>query len=175
MEDDREFGRARDKAFRLLGIRARSEGELRLKLESAGFAPAVVDDVIARCRDLGYIDDGQFACQRARSLAAGRLVGNRRISFDLKGKGVADDLCDAAIASLDGALGEADRLRLLLKKRRTATAFSGQYGDVIVGRDNVKEKSKLIRYLMSKGFSLELIIQSIREKEDERFHDDDGE
>jgi regulatory protein len=175
MDGDREFGRAREKAFRLLGRRAHGEGELRLKLESAGFSPAVVDNVIARCRELGYVDDGQFARQRAKSLASNRLAGNRRISFDLKGKGIADDLRGAAIADLDDEFNEADRIRLLLQKRRAHAALFGQDGKEMDSRDNVKEKAKLIRYLMSRGFSLELIMQAIHAKEEERFHDDDGE
>ena len=86
MDEEREFVRAKEKAFRLLGIRAHSERELRLKLKSGNFSPAVVEDAILRCRELGYIDDEEFARQRARELATNRLAGNRKIAFDLQEK-----------------------------------------------------------------------------------------
>ncbi|MHB8091434.1 MAG: regulatory protein RecX [Syntrophales bacterium] len=165
MEEAVDFAKAKEKAFRLLGIRAHSERELRLKLKSGNFAPAVVEDVIVRCRELGYINDGEFARQRARALATNRLAGNRRIAFDLQEKGVAADLRAAAIAAVDEEMDEAERIRRLLGKR-----LPGQTS----GRTEEKEKARLIRNLMGKGFPLELILRTINEQEEEAVHDDDG-
>ncbi|MHB8829213.1 MAG: regulatory protein RecX [Syntrophales bacterium] len=164
MEEAGAFAKAKEKAFRLLGIRAHSERELRLKLKSGNFSSAVIDGVIQRCRELEYIDDGNFARQRARALATNRLVGNRRIAFDLQEKGVACDLREAAIAGADEELGEGERIRLLLQKRLLKETS---------GRPDEKEKARLIRNLMSKGFPLELILKIL--KEEQRVHDDDGE
>jgi regulatory protein len=164
MEEEGLFTKAREKAFRLLGIRARGEGELRLRLGSENFPPTVVENVIERCRELGYIDDGSFARQRARALAQNRLVGNRKIAFDLRGKGIDPDISAEAIAEIGEELSEGERIRRLLKKRlsgRTAAAT------------DEKEKAKLIRYLMGKGFSLELIMIILNDEE-KRIHDDDG-
>lgn len=165
MEEEREFTKAKEKAFRLLGIRAHSERELRLKLKSGNFPPAVVDAVIQRCRELGYIDDGNFARQRARALALNRLVGDRKISFDLQEKGVAADIRAVAIAEVDEELAEGERIRRLLGKRPP--------GRTSVKPDE-KEKAKLIRNLMGKGFSFDLIMRIINEKGEDAVHDDDG-
>jgi regulatory protein len=165
MDEEGELIRAKEKAFRLLGIRAHSEGELRAKLRAGDFSPAVVENVIQRCRELGYIDDGNFARQRARLLAASRLVGNRKISFDLQQKGVTGDLRTMAIAGVDEELDEAERIRRCLQKRGPGKT---------AGTPDEKEKARLIRNLMGKGFSFELIKRIINEKEEEGIHDDDG-
>jgi len=47
MEDDLLFERVRQKAFRLLSLRPRSEKELRAKLKERGFASPVVERVMA--------------------------------------------------------------------------------------------------------------------------------
>jgi regulatory protein len=164
MDEEGLFTRAREKAFRLLGIRARGEEELRLRLRSGNFPPSVVEDVIERCRELGYIDDGNFARQRARALAANQLAGNRKIAFDLRGKGIDPDVSAEAIADIGEELDEGERIRRLLKKRRPGRAAA---------KTAEKEKAKLIRYLMGKGFSLELILKIFNDEE-KRIHDDDG-
>jgi len=164
MEEADVLAKAKEKAFRLLGIRAHSEKELRLKLKSGNFSSAVIDGVIQRCRELEYIDDGNFARQRARALATNRLVGNRRIASDLQEKGVTGDLREAAIAGVDEELGEGERIRLLLQKRLLRKTS---------GRPDEKERARFIRNLMGKGFSLELILKIL--KEERLVHDDDGE
>ena len=165
MDEEREFVRAKEKAFRLLGIRAHSERELRLKLKTGNFSPAVVEDAILRCRELGYIDDGEFARQRARALATNRLAGNRKIAFDLQEKGVSGELRTAAIVGVDEELDETERIRRLLGKRP-----SGRTSD----RPDEKEKARLIRNLMGKGFPLALIMRIINETEEKEVHGDDG-
>jgi len=164
MEEADVLAKAKEKAFRLLGIRAHSEKELRLKLKSGNFSSAVIDGVIQRCRELQYIDDGNFARQRARALATNRLVGNRRIASDLQEKGVACDLREAAIAGADEELGEGERIRLLLQKRLLRKKSD---------RPDEQERDRFIRNLMGKGFSLELILKIL--KEERLVHDDDGE
>lgn len=172
MDGDSEFSRARDKAFRLLGIRAHSEKELRRKLKSGKFSSAVVEEAIERCRELGYIDDAQFARARARALAAGKLFGNRRIAFDLQERGVSGDIAEAAIAAVDEEIPEDDRIRRLLEKQRPVKTAGVIEGD---SPALFKEKARIIRNLMGRGFSLERIMQIINAREEEGFHGTDGE
>lgn len=171
MDGEGEFHRALEKAFRLLALRDRSEKELRRKLESAKFSPAVVDGVIERCRDLGYIDDARFARTLACTLAASRLLGNRRISFDLQERGIDGDIAAQAIAAADRELNEEQRLRSILEKRRTGRPADESNGDTSVF---FKQKARLVRNMMGRGFSPGLILQVINEREEEGFHGNDG-
>ena len=84
--------KAKQRAFRLLAMRARSEKELRAKLKEKGFDESTVEEVAARLRELNYLDDESFARQWARNLAVNKLFGNRRIEASLEEKGISRPL-----------------------------------------------------------------------------------
>jgi regulatory protein len=77
---------AMSRALNVLGYRARAKGELREKLLRAGYAEETVGEVVARLEELGYLDDEEFARERARSRA--RKYGPRRVFEDLRRTGV---------------------------------------------------------------------------------------
>jgi regulatory protein len=166
MNEDRELGRAEGKAFRLLTLRAHSEKELRAKLRAGGFADAVVERVIRRCRELGYLNDEAFARQRARVLAVSRLAGDRRIALDLRERGIDAGLSARVIAEVRGELGEEEAAKRLLRKK-----IRGRPVAALTER----EKARLARGLMGKGFPTGLILKTLKKTEEEGFHDDDGE
>ena len=86
---------AMTRALNVLGYRARSEGELRERLERAGYAGGTVEAVVERLRELGYLDDEEFARNAAREKA--RRYGPRRILVDLRHKGVDDEVAREAV------------------------------------------------------------------------------
>lgn len=87
---------AMTRALNVLGYRARAEGELRERLERAGYAGGTVEAVVQRLRELGYLDDGEFARNAAREKAHKRY-GPRRILADLKRSGVDDEVARKAV------------------------------------------------------------------------------
>jgi regulatory protein len=166
MNQELELRRAEGKAFRLLTLRAHSEKELRVKLQAGGFADKVVEWVIGRCRELGYLNDEAFARQRARVLAVNRLAGDRRIAFDLRKRGIDAGLAERVIAEIREELGEeAAAERVLQRKTR------GRPAAALTDR----EKARLARGLMGKGFPTALIMKTLKRKEEDGFHGDDGE
>jgi regulatory protein len=166
MNEERELGRAEGKAFRLLTLRAHSEKELRAKLHAGGFAAPVVEQVVRRCRELGYLDDEAFARQRARALAIGRLAGDRRIAFDLRERGIDAELSARVIAEVRGELGEEEAAKRLLRKKTRGRPVAAL---------NEREKARLARGLMGRGFPAGLILKTLKRTEEEGFHGDDGE
>jgi regulatory protein len=166
MDVNRELGRAEGKAYRLLARRAHSEKELLEKLRAGGFPATVVEEVIRRCRELGYLNDEAFAIQRARLLATGRLQGDRRIALDLRERGIDEELRRRAIAEVRGELDERGAAERLLRKKIR--------GRPVAALDD-REKARLARSLMTKGFPTGLILSILKKTEEERFHDDDGE
>ena len=166
MDEEREYGRAEGKAFRLLTLRAHSEKELRAKLHAGGFADVVVERVMGRCRELGYLNDELFARQRARVLAVSRLAGDRRIAFDLRERGIDAGLSARVIAEVRGELGEEEAARRLLRKKIRGRPVASL---------TEREKAGLARSLMGKGFPTGLILKTLKKTEEEGFHGDDGE
>ncbi len=86
---------AMTRALNVLGYRARAEGELRERLGRAGYADGTVAAVVERLRELGYLDDGEFARNATREKA--RKYGPRRILGDLKRSGVDDEVAREAV------------------------------------------------------------------------------
>jgi regulatory protein len=166
MDDERKYGRAEGKAFRLLTLRAHSEKELRAKLQDGGFAAPVVDQVVRRCLELGYLNDEIFARQRARLLAVSRLAGDRRIAFDLRERGIDAGLSAQVITEVRGELDEEEAAKRLLRKKIRGRPIAAL---------NEREKAGLARSLMGKGFPVGLILKILKKTEEEGFHDDDGE
>jgi len=166
MNEDREYGRAEGKAFRLLTLRAHSEKELSAKLREGGFSAPVIEQVVRRCRELGYLNDEAFARQRTRVLAVSRLAGDRRIAFDLRERGIDAGLSARVIAEVRGELDEEEAAKRLLRKKIRGRPVAAL---------NEREKAGLARSLMGKGFPTGLILKILKKTEEEVFHDDDGE
>lgn len=87
-----------DRALNLLALRARSARELRRALVRKGEPPHQVDAAIARLEAAGFLDDGAFARQFARSKAVGAGMSRRRIQQELGRRGVARAVGDDAVA-----------------------------------------------------------------------------
>jgi regulatory protein len=166
MEDDPQRGKAEKKAYRLLALRAHGEKELRAKLLAGGFAEGIVSGVLEKCRELGYLNDGNYARQRARDLAVNRLAGDRRIAADLRERGIAEAIGREAIAGVREELSEEAAVERLLRKKLKGLAVAGM---------DDRQKARLARSLMGKGFPMGLIFRKLNQTGEEGLHDDDGE
>jgi regulatory protein len=158
--------KAEQRAYRFLALRAHSEKELQTKLRGGGFSETVVEAVIEKCRELGYLNDGNYARQRARDLAVNRLAGDRRIAFDLRERGISEELSREAIAEVRGELSQEEAVDRILGKYSKESAIAGM---------DVREKAKWMRRLLGKGFPTGLIYRKIKGIEEEGVHDDEGE
>ena len=88
-----------DRALNLLAFRARSARELGRRLAEKGASPATVEKVIDKLRDVGLIDDADFARQVARSKVSGG-ASKRRLHQELFKRGVARDVADAVVTEV---------------------------------------------------------------------------
>ena len=87
----------------MLARRPYSVAELRRALERKFPSDSAVADVVARLRQLGYLDDKKFAEQTAYSLAHNRALGPHRVRRELKAKLVNYKFIEPAIEqSYDG-------------------------------------------------------------------------
>ena len=166
MEDDLLFERVRQKAFRLLSLRPRSEKELRAKLKERGFASSVVDRVVVYLLERGYLNDGSFAIQWARNLAVNRLLGNPRIEMSLRERGVPGVLIGEAIATAREEISEREAIGRLIRKRVKGRRIADLNG---------KELRRLGKSLVGKGFPPGLVFEMLeREGEECLPHDESG-
>jgi len=166
MNQDPLWEKAEKKTYRLLALRSHSEKELREKLGQGGFTAPVVDGIIEKFREYGYLNDGNFARQRARELAVNRLAGNRRIALDLSERGISEELCRQAIAEVRAEISEEEALERLFRKKARGMAITGM---------DHREKTRLARSLMGKGFPAGMIIRRLKGTWEEGVHGNDGE
>ncbi|MBN1664631.1 MAG: regulatory protein RecX [Deltaproteobacteria bacterium] len=153
-EADEAVGKALNKAYRFLALRARSEKELRDKLREKGIPEQVIHQVIEKLAELQYLDDGAFAGQWARNLAVNRLYGNRRIEISLREKGILPGAIDRAIEEARLELSEKAAVEKLIQKkigRRKST------------ETDIREKHRLYQWLVGRGFPADVIFERLKD------------
>jgi regulatory protein len=116
-------------AARFLEARARSVGEVRRRLSSAGYRAELIEGAIDRMTELGMLDDATFARAWIESRDRARPRGERALSEELRVRGVDRSVIEAALderrstASEDGedtapSADEAAAERLLARHAR---------------------------------------------------------
>lgn len=148
--------KAQDYAIKLLGHRARSEVELRRRLEAKGFAAEEIDAAMARLKELRYLDDQAFAESKAESLVQSERKGPRLAVHKLEVAGIAEGQAEAAVDAARQGATEKELALKALEKRRPA-----------IGRDTPRaERVKAARWLAGRGFCEEVVRDVLRLDED---------
>jgi regulatory protein len=141
---------ALQQAYAYLSYRPRSEQELRRSLTQKGHAPETVDAVIARLRDLHYVDDEVFALSWVENRQRFRPRGAHLLRAELRQKGIAREAADQAIADA-GADERALVLDVAQKKQTTIKAADYQ-----------EFARKLAGHLLRRGFSSDVVWDTVR-------------
>ncbi len=137
LRDDDARNKAFDRALHFLGFRPRSTQEVERYLEGKEYADEVVADVMERLARYDYIDDDAFARFWLENRERFRPRGARALRYELRQKGVANDVIDAVLSELnedDSAWAalqpKLDGWRTLEKFdfRKKATGFLGRRG-----------------------------------------------
>lgn len=150
-EESLLYEKAKQRAFRLLAMRARSEKELRSKLKERGFDESIVEAVAARLRELQYLNDESFARQWTHNLAVNRLLGNKRIEASLREKGVPRAIAVQVVTEVREEISEQEAIRALIRKKEEKSSI----------KMDKREKRRLARRLMEKGFPPDLIFDML--------------
>ncbi len=96
-----EVVQAYERAVQFLAYRPRSIAEIRRNLAEKDIDDAVIDAVIARLENQGYVDDLAFARFWLNNRQEFRPQGARALRFELREKGVANSVIDEALAEFD--------------------------------------------------------------------------
>ena len=127
------------RALRLLARREHSRQELAGKLAPHAASAEVLETLLADLEARKQLSDQRYAQERARWLA--RKYGAARIRHELKSKGVAQAIIEAATP----ADSEVERARAVLERKYRAPAAC---------RD---ERARRARFLQGRGFSVDVI------------------
>lgn len=145
MVDEDEKQKAREDAYRLISYRDRSESELKRRLLDKGHDLKVVEAIIPRIKELGYLDDRRFAEKWVRHKVKHSPKGSYFLYKELEEKGVAKKIINEVLKEEYPYGLEYENALKLSKKWRNKS------------RNKDKELVKLKVYLKNKGFNYEII------------------
>lgn len=153
MDPDKARKRIMAEAVKLLASRARSESQLRERLTARGWAsPGIVEECITRLKELGYIDDRQFAESYASSRMKTKPLGRSRLARELTAKRLAPETIEDALDTVfDEQKEEALIDRAIQKRIRT----HGPPKDRAAA-------NRLFAHLARLGFEYDLILRKLR-------------
>jgi regulatory protein len=95
-----------DYALKSLGGRAQSTGELRTRLRRRAERAGDVDEVLARLKENGYLDDRRFAEGFAAARLSNEKFGRTRVMQDLRQRRVAPSLAERAVREVYSEVNE---------------------------------------------------------------------
>ena len=137
----------------MLAARQRSVEELRERLlEGRGATAPVVEEVIERLREYGYLDDARYAHSYASLRVQQRPIGRQRLERDLRMRQIDKTTVDAALDQVfettpeEGMIDQAIAKRIRLRGKPKTRA----------------DAKKLFDHLLRQGFGFELVSEKVR-------------
>jgi regulatory protein len=142
-----------ERAAKLLAAKSRSIAELRERLLEGRHAnETVVEEVITRLREYGYLDDERFAVTFATSKVRQRPTGRRRLERDLFLKKINRTVVEEALDAVYAETPEEELIDRAIEKRVR-----------LRGRPKTREEAKgLFDHLLRQGFPFDLVSDKVR-------------
>ena len=132
---------------------ARSRSELAGKLARKHVPADVAARLLDRFEEVGLIDDGAFARDWVQSRQAGKGLARRALAMELRRKGVASEVIEDALETVEPDQ-EVDAARNLVRRKlRSLERF-----------DNATQVRRLTGMLARKGYSPGVAFQVVREE-----------
>ena len=139
--------------MKLLAAKPRSVGELRERLlRGKNTNEEVVETVISRLREYGYLDDERFAFSYASYKVKQRPIGRRRLERDLKFRKIDNAVAGEALEMVFTETPEEQLIDQAIAKRLRIRGKP---------KNRVEAKS-LFDHLLRQGFEFELVSERIR-------------
>jgi regulatory protein len=141
-----------------LGRRMRSVAELKRLLRqrvdaATEIGQTLVELVIRKLKDQGYLNDAKYAATYSAFRRDNEKFGRRRVSTDLKMKGVHSEVLEKALDSVFGEVDEEKQAREYLQRKRVKKP------------KDQKQAARVFRQLMRAGFGGKTIFIILRKWE----------
>jgi regulatory protein len=130
----------------------RCKKEIFAKLNTFELADNDKDFIVDFLNDEGYINDERYCRSYVKSKLNLKKWGVNKIKISLISKGVDRDIIDAVVSEIDQDSYREELIKLLENKK-------------INESDPYKRKAKLIRYAVSKGYSINDVMEIVNGNE----------
>ncbi len=142
-------------ALKLLAGRAHSMGELRDKIRRRAEQAGEVDGVLARLKELGYLDDRRYAEAFANARLSNDRLGRARVVRDLRQRRVAPALAESAVAGVYRDVEEQKLIEEWIRRKYRLSPREGLFQDE-------KELASAYRRLVRAGFRSGEILRVLK-------------
>lgn len=129
-------------ALKLLEYRARSTYEIKDRLLRKGYGQETIDFVVAKLKDLGFLDDITFTKNLINDRIHNKNYGKKRIQTELISRGICAELIEEELNELYKE-DEVKRASSLAQRRLPR----------YYGLDSVVAYRRLSQFLLRRGFS----------------------
>jgi len=133
-----------------LARRMRSVAELKRLLRPRVEAETLIELVIRKLKDQGYLNDAKYAAAYSSFRRDNEKFGRRRVITDLKAKGVHGEVIEKAISSVYDDVNEEKQAREYLRRKRLQKP-----------KDR-KQAARIFRQLMRAGFTSKTIFTILK-------------
>lgn len=130
----------------------RCASDIRKKIDDAGLSEDAAARIIERLKSERFIDESRFARFFVNDKLRFNKWGRIKISYELYRKGIASNIIDEAIASIDENMYRSILEDLLKSKKRSTK-----------GKDNKEIFNKLMRFAAGRGFEGGITIGCLKE------------
>lgn len=142
-------------ALKLLGGRAHSTGEMKEKLRRRADRLADVDDILARLKDHGYLNDQRFAETFAAARLANDQLGRTRVVHDLRQRRVAPALAERTVRQVYQDVNEEALIEEWVRRKYRSVPRGGLFQED-------KDLAAAYRRLLRAGFRAGEIVRVLK-------------
>ncbi|WP_238918969.1 recombination regulator RecX [Clostridium sp. YIM B02555] len=146
------FAKCKESALRIVERNYKTEKQVREKLKLRGYEENAIDYSIEFLKEYNFINDNYYASAFINDKS--NSMGSQKIKYNLIQKGVSKEIIEEALANVnkenerDIALEIAKKKLVVIKKKEN---------------DNYKISGKLYRYLISKGYEMDIVSDVVKE------------
>lgn len=135
-----------DAALSYLTARARTEGEMERYLSKQQFGEVEVYDCIERLKELGYLNDRQFAADFIATRLNTKPVSRRKLREQLYSHKLEAEVIQEALEAVTDAVEE-----------ENAAQVAAKFWRQFEGLEEYERKVRVIRRLLGRGYDLGLV------------------
>ncbi len=140
---------AKNCCYRLLEFRPRSEREIRERLRKKDFPEDIISESIEQLKKLNYINDQEFAFSWIKDRIV-RPFGLKRIAFQLKQKGIAQEIIEQAINKIKEDYCETEVIEKIAQDK---------FKKLATKTDPLKTKQRVYSFLLRRGFPPDIVLE----------------
>ncbi len=127
---------------RTVRVKNKKTGEYQTKLKE-GYSTSLVEPVLARLIERGYVDDERFARLWIENRSVRKGISQKKLRLELQTKGVSQDIIDNCLS--EGVRNEQEELAKVIAKK------AKKYPD----------EQKLTQYLLRQGFNYSDVVEAL--------------